>query len=95
MAELESLDRYVSFEGLDCDWRADQFLKMLLHNIESGNGEPHWHQYFLQKIKHQEMTGQDNLYFVGSQMNALYEYLEGCEDKAAQDLLYQLEQECC
>lgn len=95
MSESEKLDRYISFEGLDCDCRADKFIEMLKRNIESGNGDERWHRYFEQKFKHQEMTGQDHLYLVGSQMNALYEYLEQCEDQEALDLLYRLEQECC
>jgi len=54
-----------------------------------------WQEYFRQKREQQAKLNQDNLYFVGAQMNNLYAYLETLEDDALYNLLWDLEQECC
>lgn len=94
MSDLNS-DRYVSFCNIDCDQNADRLIEMLDHHIAAGNGSELWQKYFIGKRAEQKKMQRDNLNFVGSQTNPLYEYFEDCEDQTATDLLYQIEQECC
>lgn len=89
-------DRYVSFCGINCNANADRFIAILEKHMETaGDGEAQWQTYFTQKREQQAKMMQDNLHFIGSQMNNLYSYMEQCEDQEAMDLLWQLEQECC
>ena len=88
-------DRYISFCGIDCNGNADRLMAMLEAHIQAGDGDTRWCDYFTGKQIQQHAMGQDNLYFVGAQMNNLYSYLESCEDEVALALLWQLEQECC
>ncbi|MGB1092890.1 MAG: N(2)-fixation sustaining protein CowN [Oceanobacter sp.] len=92
---LNETDRYVSFCGIDCDGNAAELITTLDNHVQASDGDPRWVDYFQGKRKEQVERGQDNLYFVGSQVNALYAYLESCEDSEATDLLWKLEQECC
>ena len=91
----QQTDRYISFCGLDCDLKADRLIAMLEKNICAGNGDKRWHTYFAQKREQQAKLQHDNLNFIGHQTNTLYEYFELCNDPAAKELLFQIEQECC
>ncbi|ALG68841.1 N(2)-fixation sustaining protein CowN [Beggiatoa leptomitoformis] len=91
----EQTDRYVSFIGISCDEKADSLINLLEKHVDTGNGDKQWHLYFKQKREQQARMQQDNLHFIGSQMNNLYAYLEQCADEDALKLLWQLEQECC
>ena len=93
--DRDPLDRYVSFCGIDCDGNANRLLAMLENHLATGDGDTRWQTYFQQKREQQAAMNQDNLYFIGAQMNSLYSYLESCDDDAALALLWQLEQECC
>ena len=88
-------DRYVSFCGIECDRNANEFMQKLENHITQGHGDPRWQEYFRQKREQQAKMKQDNLYFVGAQMNNLYAYLEGLDDAPLHDMLWDLEQECC
>jgi len=88
-------DRYISFEGINCDANSEHLITLLEQHITAGHGDERWHLYFTQKREEQARMQQDNLHFIGSQMNNLYAYLEQCEDDTACDLLWQIEQECC
>lgn len=96
MTTATTNDRYVSFLDLNCDENANQLIAMLeQHLATSGKGDAQWQNYFREKQAQQAKMRQDNLHFIGSQMNNLYTYLELCEDEVALKLLWQLEQECC
>lgn len=88
-------DRYVTFCGIDCDGNADRLMATLEKHLAAGDGDPKWLTYFKQKQAQQHKLSHDNLYFVGAQVNTLYDYFEECEDSEALELLWQLEQECC
>ena len=92
---ISTSDRYVSFCGIDCNGNADRLIHMLESNLEQGKGNPKWQQYFRDKRSQQHRMQQDNLYFVGSQVNTLHSYFEDCDDQPALALLWTLEQECC
>jgi len=57
--------------------------------------ESRWGVYFDRKPAEKMRMGADNLHFVGSQVNALQAFFEECDDRAALDLLFDLEQTCC
>ncbi|HEY5716327.1 MAG TPA: N(2)-fixation sustaining protein CowN [Psychromonas sp.] len=91
----QQTDRYRSFCGIECDLNAERLIAMLEKNIGSGNGDKRWHTYFTQKMQQKTKLQHDNLNFIGQQTNTLYEYFELCNDQAAKELLYKIEQECC
>jgi len=86
-------DRYLSFLGLDCNGKADRLMEMLSTHMQAS--ESRWVGYFEQKLEEKRRMGTDNLYFVGSQVNALHAFLEERDDESGLDLLWQLEQNCC
>jgi len=89
----QSPDRYISFLGLDCDTNADRLMAMLLGCMEDSDSR--WVGYFRQKLEEKRRMGNDNLHFIGSQVNALYSFFEEIEDEEAEALLWHLEQNCC
>lgn len=91
----QPIDRYNSFSGICCDVNADRLIALLNKNINAGNGDKKWHDYFALKREQQAKLDNDNLHFIGNQTNTLYEYFEICNDQEAKLLLYQIEQECC
>lgn len=88
-------DRYISFCGIDCDGNARRLMAILNTHIDEANGDRCWQEYFRDKQEQMRKLGQDNLFFIGAQMNNLYSYLEDCGDQEALQLLWRLEQECC
>ncbi|MEM7594796.1 MAG: N(2)-fixation sustaining protein CowN [Cyanobacteria bacterium P01_A01_bin.83] len=88
-------DRYVNFQGIDCDGRA----RRILGNIEQyTDNPPHnspWSNYFQTKCGERLSIGQDELHFVCSQMNNVYSLFDEYEDTDALNLLEQIEEECC
>ena len=93
--KIKSAERYLSFCGICCNVHADRLIAMLEKNISSANGDKRWHTYFAQKREQQAKFQHDNLHFIGTQTNALYEYFSDCADQDAKALLYKIEQECC
>lgn len=94
-AASQTLDRYISFEGFDCDQRAQQLVGLVRQRIaELGEGSQ-WSRYFVTKLAEAERRGQDELFFVGSQVNALRELFAQDDDEQGNALLEALEEECC
>jgi hypothetical protein len=91
----DTADRYQTFIGIPCDANADRLIAYLDEFIQAEKGDSRWQEYFRSKRAQQLKMDHDNLYFVGSQMNNLYAYFEGCDDEQVMELLWQLEQECC
>lgn len=86
-------DRYVSSLGPDCAGKADRLIGML--SARMAGTESRWGMYFDRKGAEKRRMGADNLHFVGSQINTLRAVFEDCDDKAALDLLFDLERTCC
>ena len=86
-------DRYITFLGLDCDRNADRMIEMLQTRMKAGSSR--WVAYFRQKLDENHRSGMDNLYFVGSQVNAQQSYFEEEADEEALALLWHLEHNCC
>ena len=91
----QKTDRYVNFQGIDCDGNA----RLILGNIEKyTKNPPHnssWSEYFRAKLRERVSIEQDELHFICSQMNNVYSLFEEYEDTEALNLLEQIEEECC
>ncbi len=88
-------DRYISFEGLECDHHATQIIAAIRNHLAHDSAPEKWQNYFLIKFAEQQRMGTDDLFFIGSQMNTLYDFFAELADKETGELLYQVEQECC
>ena len=88
-------DRYVSFRGLDCDGNARLLLDYLRSHLEGAGTASPWAPYFSMKLEQRIALGQDDLFFVGSQLNDLRSFFEEVKDDAALALLDKVEEECC
>lgn len=91
----EKTDRYISFQGIDCDGRAHQILNYIEQYIDSPPPHSPWVDYFQQKLRDRVSIEQDALHFIGSQINNIYALFEDYEDTKALDLLEKIEEECC
>jgi N(2)-fixation sustaining protein CowN len=89
-------DRYISFEGIECDEQARRVLDCIRDCIKApGWSAFAWSAYFERKLVEIARMGQDELFFVGSQVNYIRALFEHHEHRAGLDLLDQIEDECC
>lgn len=88
-------DRYVSFEGIECDACARRLVAHIRDCIEDVGRPSPWQSYFQVKLAEVARRGQDELYFVGSQVNAIRELFAHDEHGEALELLDWIEEECC
>lgn len=95
MSAPHSRDRYITFEGLDCDANASRIVTTIRQAIDSDALPDKWTDYFSKKLQEKERLGVDDLFFIGSQVNTIYALLEEIDDQETHELLYQVEQECC
>lgn len=88
-------DRYLSFAGIACDRDASRIVSAIRDCLGDSEHPSPWQSYFATKLNEAERRGQDALYFVGSQVNAIRELFVhyACED--ALRLLDRVEEECC
>lgn len=91
----ECTDRYVSFHGIDCDGNARMLLDFLRSHLHGSGSQSQWATYFFMKLEQRAALGQDDLFFVGSQINDLRTFFEDVGDRVALDLLEKVEEECC
>ena len=88
-------DRYISFEGIECDDQARHVLACIRDCLEQANRHPHWQPYFERKLVEIARMGQDQLFFVGSQVNYIRELFEHHGHRQGLELLDRIEDECC
>ncbi len=93
--EQQATDRYVSFCGIECDRWAQELMAYLVETLQKPETDSRWADYFGQKFAERQRMGQDELFFIGAQMNNLYSLFEACDDDAALEMLWRLEQQCC
>lgn len=86
-------DRYVSFAGIDCDGNAMRLMAMLRAQMAASDSR--WVAYFTRKLEEKRRMGNDDLYFIGAQMNMLAAFFEEESCAEARALLWELEQTCC
>lgn len=72
--EETTRDRYISFEGLECDENAINIVDTIRHYVTHTEAGDRWRNYFEMMFTEQQRMKVDDLFFVGSQMNALYDF---------------------
>ncbi len=88
-------DRYTSFQGIECDANARHLLDRIQYHLEHHTQPSPWLDYFQRKLSERQKLGQDELFFVGSQINNIRSLFEQFEDTEALSLLDQVENDCC
>lgn len=88
-------DRYVSFNGIDCNGNARRVMSLIeRHLVESGQSEPFW-EYFMTKRKPRSGPPPDDLFLVHCHLNQIRELFEELANEEALAMLFLLEEECC
>jgi len=93
--EPDTIDRYVSFCGIECDQQAAALMAHLESCLARADVDERWRNYFRMKLEQKRTMGHDHLFFIGAQMNNLYEFFDVMADEEAQQKLWRIEQECC
>ncbi|NEX20486.1 N(2)-fixation sustaining protein CowN [Thiorhodococcus mannitoliphagus] len=88
-------DRYISFDGIDCDAYAERILGYIRACIDDAENPSDWQPYFERKLVEIAGMGQDALFFVGSQVNYIRELFEHYDHDDGLELLDKIEDECC
>jgi len=96
-----STDRYITFRNIDCEGNSKRLMAMLRRHLDDpAKSNPFW-EMFKEKLARvgqpQETGGRclDELFLIHTYLNNLYEIFEDYEDRAALELLQQIERECC
>jgi len=87
-------DRYLSFNGIDCDGNARLVMGHITQLMDSGHGSAFW-DYFMAKRSGGSGPRPDDLFLIHSHLNQVRELFEAAEAVDALALLEQLEEECC
>jgi hypothetical protein len=88
-------DRYISFQGIDCDGNAQRFVSALRAAMEGdGRDDPFW-RYFEAKLDGRKGPEHDALYHIHCHLNPLRELLERWDEQELEAMLEDLELECC
>lgn len=88
-------DRYISFDGIECDAYAQRIVDYIRDCIGQADHPSSWQPYFERKLAEIQGIGQDELFFVGSQVNYIRELFEHHGHSQGLDLLDKIEDECC
>jgi hypothetical protein len=91
----KKVNRYISFEGTDCEEKSCQVISYVRQYIEKPPHPSPWSEYFREKLDSSSGLGQDELFVVCSQMNNVRSLFEEYEDTEALNLLEQIEEDCC
>lgn len=88
-------DRYVSFDGIDCNGNARLVMAFIERNQDdSGQNSSFW-EYFTAKRHPRSGPPPDDLFLVHCHINQIRELFEERADEEAMSLLMRLEDECC
>ena len=88
-------DRYVSFDGIDCDGNARKIMELIDRHLDiPGRNNAFW-EHFAKKRTGGSGPKPDDLFLIHSNINQVREFFETWEDEEALRLLEQLEEECC
>jgi N(2)-fixation sustaining protein CowN len=95
MQHPKANDRYVSFDGIDCNGNARRVMALIELNLAGfETSAPFW-EYFMSKRKPRSGPPPDDLFLVHCHINQIRELFEECADAEALALLSLLEEECC
>jgi hypothetical protein len=91
----KATDRYVSFQGIDCDGDARRIMECIERQLAiPGRGNVFW-DYFMKKRAGGSGPRPDDLFLIHSNINQVRELFETWADAEAMGLLARLEEECC
>lgn len=88
-------DRYVTFDGIDCDGNAKILMSMIRNHIDDPEKTNKFWEYFKNKAEGGSGPKPDDLFLIHSNLNQIRELFELHEDEAALKLLDIIEVECC
>lgn len=88
-------DRYISFDGIDCDGNASRVMTCILHHVAIPERNTVFWDYFMKKRAGGSGPRPDDLFLIHSNINQVRELFETWQDQEAMALLAQLEEECC
>ncbi|MDD5058768.1 MAG: N(2)-fixation sustaining protein CowN [Sideroxydans sp.] len=92
MTTSKTTDRYISFDGIDCNGNARRVMELIAQYRDPS--DPFW-DYFAAKRQPRSGPPPDDLFLVHCHLNQIRELFEECADQHALDLLSALEEECC
>ena len=90
-----SRDRYVSFEGIDCDGNARLVMECIERHVADPRRNNAFWDYFMKKRSGGSGPRPDDLFLIHSNINQVRELFETWHDNEALALLLRLEEECC
>lgn len=93
--EGQKRDRYISFDGLDCDGNARRLMAMIDAQLSQPERNNAFWEYFAKKRRGGSGPTPDDLFLIHAHINQLREQFDAWQDAAAQALLEQIEEECC
>ncbi|MET0028407.1 MAG: N(2)-fixation sustaining protein CowN [Candidatus Thiodiazotropha sp.] len=88
-------DRYISFDGIDCDGNARRVMQCIERLIAQPGGNNAFWEYFMKKREGGSGPKPDELFLIHSNINQVRELFETWDDEEAMALLVELEEECC
>lgn len=88
-------DRYVSFEGIDCDGKAQEVMSHIRRHIDDPAKSNVFWEYFKKKAEGGSGPKPDDLFLIHSNLNQVRELFETHHDEVALALLDRLEEDCC
>ena len=94
--DKKKTDRYVSYEGIECEKNAQQLVVMLRRHIDDPEkNNPFWEKIQGLLADAESGKGRDFLFLIHCYINNLQELFEQYEDREALSLLRKIEVECC
>ena len=91
----KTTDRYISFEGIDCDGNARRVMEHIERHVAiPGRNNAFW-DYFMNKRAGGSGPKPDDLFLIHSNINQVRELFATWQDEEAMALLVQVEEECC
>lgn len=88
-------DRYVSFNGIDCDGNARRLMAIIDGHLRDPAKDNAFWQHFQKKRAGGAGPRPDDLFVIHCLINPIREFLEAWQDHEALALLDQIEEECC
>jgi hypothetical protein len=88
-------DRYVTFDGIDCDGNARLLMSYIHKHIDLPEKTNKFWEYFKQKAQGGNGPKPDDLFLIHSNLNQIRELFELYDDDEALTLLDIVEIECC
>ncbi|MBF0644705.1 N(2)-fixation sustaining protein CowN [Desulfuromonas acetoxidans] len=101
MTVTQEPDRYVSFEGIDCEGNSKLLMCMLKKHLEDPSKNNAFWEMFTDKLGKAERGETvngiqiDELFLIHAYINNLQDFFEDHEDDVAMTLLKKIERECC